>query len=133
MSENVHTDEAYREWGGGTPDQPSTHGGGEWGGMIASCVQYPAGFDAASMLRGFPDGYCPCPHWGYVLSGTFVVHYPDHEETFTRGDAYYLAPGHTPRYLEETEVFEVSPATELHQVIEIITTCPIDASPEGSS
>jgi len=127
MSENRKTNEASREWGGGAPGQPSAPGGGEWGGMIVGCVQYPAGFDAASILRGFPDGYCPCPHWCYVLSGKFVVRYADHEEAFTRGDAYYLPPGHTPRYLEETEVFEVSPAAELHRVIEGITTCRIDA------
>ena len=107
--------------------------------MIVECVQYPAGFDAASILRGFPDGYCPCPHWGYVLSGTFVIQYADHgllghqEETFTRGDAYHLPPRHAPCYLEEKEVFEVSPAADLHLVIEVITTCRIDEHRKESS
>jgi hypothetical protein len=133
MPEHMKTDEAFHEWGGGAPGQPSAHGGGEWGDMIVGCVQYPAGFNAASILRGFPDGYCPCPHWGYGLSGTFVVRYADHEETFTRGDAYYLPPGHAPRYLEETEVFEVSPAADLHHVIEVITTCRIDERRKESS
>jgi hypothetical protein len=70
--------------------------------MIVGCVQYPAGFDAASILRGFPD-------------------------------AYYLPPGHAPCYLEEKEVFEVSPAADLHQVIEVITTCRIDEHRKESS
>jgi hypothetical protein len=123
---NTNSDETYRELGAGAPGQPSAHRGGEWGDMIVSFVRYPAGFDAASMLRGFPDGYCPCPHWGYVLSGKFVVRYADREETFKRGDAYHMPPGHTPLYIEDTEVFEVSPAAELHHVIEVITACSID-------
>lgn len=123
---NTNSHETYRELGADAPGQPSAHGGGEWGEMIVSFVYYRAGFDAASMLRGFPDGYCPCPHWGYVLRGKFVVRYADHEETFKLGDAYYMPPGHTPRYIEDTEVFEVSPAAELRHVIEVITTCSID-------
>ena len=35
--------------------------------------------------------------------------YPDHQETIAAGEAYYLPPGHVPDYLEDTEVFEVSP------------------------
>jgi hypothetical protein len=130
MPDDMQLDDAFRAWGAGAPAQPTAHGGGEWGAMIVVCVQYPAGYDTAAILCGFPDGYCPCPHWGYVLSGTFVVRYPDHEETFTRGDAYYMAPGHTPRYLDETEVFEVSPAAELHEVIAVITTCRLDDAPQ---
>jgi hypothetical protein len=127
MSDDQQTDGVYRALGGGAPGQPIAHGGGEWGKMIVGCVQYPAGYDTAAILRGFPDGFCPCPHWGYVLNGTMVVRYPDHDETFSGGDAYYLASGHAPRFLEETEVFEVSPAAELHEVIAVITTCPVDA------
>jgi hypothetical protein len=94
--------------------------------MMLSFVRYPAGFDAGPMLRGFPGSYCPCPHWGTVLSGKFVVRYADREETFERGYAYYMSPGHTPPYLEDTEVFEVSRAAELRRVMEVITTCSID-------
>ena len=38
--------------------------------------------------------------------------YPDHQETIAAGEAYYLPPGHVPDYLEDTEVFEVSPTSE---------------------
>jgi hypothetical protein len=94
--------------------------GGEWGGMIAGFAQFPQGFDISPQLRGLPDDLCPCPHWGYVISGEFVVRYKDHQETIKAGDAYYMAPGHAPLYTEETEVFEVSPAAELNRVIEVV-------------
>jgi hypothetical protein len=83
--------------------------GGEWGGMNAAITRIPAGGDLAALLRGLPGGRCPCPHWGYVIAGRFAVRYPDHEETIAAGEAYYLPPGHLPDYLEDTEVFEVSP------------------------
>ena len=83
--------------------------GGEWGGMTAGITQIPAGTDLASLLKGLPDDQCPCPHWGYVITGRLTVRYPGHEETIAAGQAYYLPPGHVPDYLEDTEVFEVSP------------------------
>jgi hypothetical protein len=79
---------------------------------------------------------CPCPHWGYVIAGRFVVRYPGHEETIAAGEAYYLPPGHMPDYPENTEVFEVSPTEELNKVIEVVLgnlgpdgwSCPLPGS-----
>jgi hypothetical protein len=117
--------------------------GGEWGGMIAGVTRIPAGSDFAPLLRGLPGDRCPCPHWGYVIAGRFVVRYADtdQEETVAAGEAYYLPAGHVPRYLEDTEVFEVSPAAELRSVIEVMLAnagpesawaCPIpDGQPGG--
>jgi hypothetical protein len=93
--------------------------GGEWGGMTTGIVTIPAGTDLTALLRGLPDDQCPCPHWGYVIAGRLVVHYPDREETIVAGQAYYLPPGHVPEYAEDTEVFEVSPTEELNKVIEV--------------
>src|SRR5579859_4840997 len=94
--------------------------GGEWGGMTAGITRIPAGSDLAALLKGLPGDRCPCPHWGYVLAGRLIVRYLGHEETITAGEAYYLPPGHVPEYLEDTEVFEVSPTAELNKVIEVV-------------
>ena len=110
--------------------------GGEWGGMTAAITRIPAGSDLASLLRGLPGDRCPCPHWGYVIAGRSAVRHPDHEETIAAGEAYYLPPGHVPDYLEDTEVFEVSPAAELNKVIEVVLgnlgpdgwSCPLPGS-----
>lgn len=39
-------------------------------------------------------GTCCGNHWGYVISGTVRVSYPDHDEVLAGGDAYYVTPGH---------------------------------------
>jgi len=73
-----------------------------------------------------------------VIAGRFAVRYPDHEETIAAGEAYYLPPGHVPDYLEDTEVFEVSPTAELSKVIEVVLgnlgpdgwSCPLPAASE---
>jgi hypothetical protein len=110
--------------------------GGERGGMTAAITRIPAGSDLAALLRGLPGDRCPCPHWGYVIAGRFAVRYPDHEETIATGETYYLPPGHVPDYLEDTEVFEVSPTAELNKVIEVVLgnlgpdrwSCPLPGS-----
>jgi hypothetical protein len=88
--------------------------------MTAGITQIPAGTDLAALLKGLSDDQCPCPHWGYVITGRFTVRYPGHEETIAAGQAYYLPPGHVPEYLEDTEVFEASPTAELNKVIEVV-------------
>ncbi|MDZ5621296.1 cupin domain-containing protein [Nocardioides sp. HM23] len=93
----------------------------EWGDLLIEFETFPAGLDTAPLLRGLPGDACSCPHWGYVLRGSFVVRYGDREETISAGDAFYLEPGHVPVFLEETEMFEVSPAQELRAVMEIVT------------
>jgi hypothetical protein len=55
-----------------------------------------------------------------VITGRFVVRCSGHEETIAAGQAYYLPPGHVPEYLEDTEVFEVSPTAELNKVIDVV-------------
>jgi hypothetical protein len=56
-----------------------------------------------------------------VFRGSFVIRYADHEETVSAGDAFYMEPGHVPMFIEETEMFEVSPAKELAAVMEVVT------------
>jgi len=76
--------------------------------------------DLAPMLKGLPDDRCPCPHWGYLFSGTIVVRYADHEETITAGQAYYMAPGHSPEATEAIELLQFSPAAAYRVVDEVM-------------
>jgi quercetin dioxygenase-like cupin family protein len=55
-----------------------------------------------------------------VFKGRFVIRYGDHEETVSAGDAFYMAPGHVPAFLEDTEMFELSPADELKAVLDVV-------------
>jgi len=72
-----------------------------------------ADLDPAPLFRGLPDDRCQAPHWGVVLRGTLVFRYPDHEETYRAGDAYYGEPGHLPLLTAGTEIVEFTPTAEL--------------------
>jgi hypothetical protein len=65
--------------------------------------------DLAPMLAVLPDGLCHCPHWGVISKGRITVTYPDREETYEAGDAFYMTPGHTPAAEEGTEFVMFSP------------------------
>jgi hypothetical protein len=95
-------------------------GGVGWGDLQVEFETFPAGLDTAPLLKGLPGGACPCPHWGYVFKGRFVVRYADHEETVESGNAFYMAPGHVPVFVEDTEMFELSPAHELRAVLDVV-------------
>lgn len=92
----------------------------EWGDLVVEFESFPGGLDTAPLLKGLPGDACPCPHWGYVFKGSFTVRYADREETISTGDAFYMEPGHVPVFLEDTEMFEVSPGTELAAVMEVV-------------
>ena len=68
-----------------------------------------ADMDPAPFFRGLPDDRCQCPHWGVVLSGRIIFRYPDHDEVFTAGDAYYGAPGHLPLHVRRDRAGRVQP------------------------
>lgn len=91
----------------------------EWGEMNVAIETAPAGGDTAAIFRGLPDNRCQCPHWGYVIRGRLRIRYKDREETLTAGDAYYLPPGHTTVYEEDTEVVEFSPKYEYQKTMEV--------------
>lgn len=95
-------------------------GGIDWGDLQVEFETFPSGLDTGPLLKGLPGDACPCPHWGYVFNGSFVVRYADHEETVRAGDAFYMAPGHVPVFLEDTEMFELSPAEQLRAVLEVV-------------
>lgn len=97
-------------------------------GRYAEIGEYTVGFetfradsDPAELFRGLPDDRCQCPHWGYVVSGKVVYRYPDHDEVFEEGHAYYGAPGHLPLVFAGTELVEFSPTKALNQTMEVVS------------
>ena len=61
-------------------------------------------------VPGLPDDRCQCPHWGYLLKGSFRVTYLDGPDEIVRaGEAYHLRPGHFVQSLEPVELIELSP------------------------
>jgi hypothetical protein len=99
-------------------------GGGEYGpvtdrteeleGYSINFTTFHEDVDGGPLMKGLPDDRCQCPHWGYVLAGRMTFRYPDREEVFEAGDAFYTPPGHVPVSHEPgTEVLMFSPAEEL--------------------
>jgi len=59
-------------------------------------VTFKQDVNGTPLLKGLPDDRCQCPHWGYVITGKMTMRFPDREEVFAAGDAWYAAPGHVP-------------------------------------
>ncbi|HEX7716604.1 MAG TPA: cupin domain-containing protein [Marmoricola sp.] len=81
---------------------------------------YPEDVDPAPLFTGLPDDRCQCPHWGVVQSGQVTFRWPDHEETYGAGDAYYAPPGHLPLIAAGTSLVEFSPTADLQQTMAVI-------------
>jgi hypothetical protein len=92
----------------------------ELGGYTVNLLHVLATVDMNLMLRGLPGDICPCPHWGIVTEGRMTVRYADHEEVVSRGDVFYMAPGHVPEYEPGTRLIQFSPTEELKVVDEAI-------------
>jgi hypothetical protein len=91
----------------------------DWGEMVVGLESFPAGLETAPIFRGLPDDRCQCPHWGYVIKGRFRAIFADHELVLNGGDVYYLEPGHTTAFDEDTEVVEFSPLGAHTQTMEV--------------
>jgi hypothetical protein len=90
------------------------------GDQTVAFETYRADVDPAPLFRGLPGDRCQCPHWGVVRSGRLVMRFPDREETYTAGDAYYIAPGHLPLVFAGTEVVEFSPTDQLQATMAVL-------------
>ncbi len=91
---------------------------GGWGAMSVTYAELPAGADLGPLLKGLAHDACQCPHWGYVLKGRFHVRYGDGaEEAITAGELFYLAPGHTAWFEEDSAFVEFSPDVEYAEVL----------------
>jgi hypothetical protein len=85
-----------------------------------SFSSYTADYDPAELFRGLPDDRCQARHWGYVLKGKVIFRYPDREETYEAGDAFYAPPGHTPVVFGGSEVVEFSLTDEAAKTGEVV-------------
>jgi hypothetical protein len=76
--------------------------------------------DAAPLFKGLPDDRCQSPHWGYVVEGKVTFRYPDREEVYETGDAYYAPPGHIPVVAAGTDIVEFSPTEDYGRTMEVV-------------
>jgi hypothetical protein len=76
--------------------------------------------DPAPLFAGLPGDRCQCPHWGFVTTGQMTFRWPDREETYMAGDAYYAPPGHLPLLTAGTTIVEFSPAAELDATMAVV-------------
>jgi hypothetical protein len=90
------------------------------GGYSVCFESHTADADVADWFRGLPDDRCQVPRWGYVLAGMITFRFPDGEETYVAGDAYYVPPGHTPVHYAGAEIVEFSPTEALHETIGVV-------------
>jgi hypothetical protein len=91
------------------------------GGYTVAFETYTQDADLSPFFDGLPNNQCQAAHWGYVIKGKVSFQTADGEETFETGDAYYVAPGHTPKLFAGTEIVEFSPTEELQRTIEVVT------------
>jgi mannose-6-phosphate isomerase-like protein (cupin superfamily) len=89
-------------------------------GYTVNVVRFNQDIDSTPLLKGLPGDKCPCPHWGYVLSGRVTFGFEDHEEVVEPGEAFYVPPGHLQRAEAGTEYLQFSPAEELRKVDEVM-------------
>jgi hypothetical protein len=86
--------------------------------MKSAYMRMEEGVDFTPFLEGLSEDRCQAPHWGYVLDGEMHVGYTDgSEETIEAGQLYYLPPGHTVWFEEDTEYVEFSPTQEMNDVL----------------
>jgi len=90
------------------------------GGYSICFESHTADADLAHLFRGLPDDRAQLPRWGYVIKGTVGFRFPDREETYEAGDAYYVPPGHTPVHHAGAEIVEFSPTEILAETIPVV-------------
>ena len=72
--------------------------------------------DEAPFFKGAPNDQCQATHMGYVLKGQFGVRRADGvEEIFDAGDAFVIAPGHTPFVFAGAEFVAFTPTEDAKQ------------------
>jgi hypothetical protein len=95
----------------------------QWGDMEVGLTTVDAPLDCTESYQvgGMPGGVCPCPHYGYIFSGTLRAVYPNSDapdEVATAGEAYFFPAGHVLIYEEPTKALEINPAYALGQCMD---------------
>jgi len=91
------------------------------GEMVVSFITLKESTDLGPALVGLDGDTCPCPHWGYMLSGRLMMRVPGGDRTYEAGEAFYWAPGHAPFALTDCSYVDFSPKDEFHAVVKHIT------------
>jgi hypothetical protein len=90
----------------------------DFGGMVAAYFEVAKGTDLRPLLEGLPGDACSCPHWGYIISGAVHVDYGNGGPAVVEaGEVFYLPPGHTAWFEEDSKLVEFSPEDEHRKVI----------------
>ena len=63
------------------------------GGYTVCFESHTADGDLAGLFQGLPDDRAQLPRFGYVVQGRTGFRFPDREETYEAGDAYYVPRG----------------------------------------
>jgi hypothetical protein len=93
----------------------------ELDGYRVSFTSFKEDIDATPLMKGLPDDRCQCPHWGYVFTGKLTFRFPDRDEVYEAGDAFYTPAGHVPvQHQPGTEIVMFSPADELRETEAVI-------------
>ena len=90
------------------------------GGYTIAFETFREDADATPLFKGLPDDRCQSPHWGYVVEGKVTFRYPDRDEVYETGDAYYAPPGHVPVVTAETDLVEFSPTEDYGRTMEVV-------------
>jgi hypothetical protein len=94
-----------------------------WGDMEIGFTSVDGPIDCTELYRvgGMAGGVCPCPHYGYVFSGSIRSVYPNTDmpdEVAVAGEAYFFPAGHILIYEEPTRALELNPAFALGQCMD---------------
>ena len=88
-----------------------------WGGLTVDVNNAPKGTNFTPLLEGLENDHCQVPHWGYVVEGAISIEYEDgSKETFKKGEAFYMKPGHTALVLEDLKLVSFSPEEVMHDL-----------------
>ncbi|WP_445183518.1 hypothetical protein ACTXG6_34390 [Pseudonocardia sp. Cha107L01] len=90
------------------------------GGYTVSFETFKQDTDPTPNFVGLPGDRCPCAHWGVVTTGQLMFRWPDHDETYVAGDAYYAPPGHLALVTAGTSVVEFSPTADLETTMAVV-------------
>jgi hypothetical protein len=92
-----------------------------FGEMTVAFNEVPAGTDFRPFLHGLKNNSCQCPHWGYIVEGEIIMTYDDGtSETLTKGDVFYMPPGHIGVIEKDLKMIDFSPSREFHEVMDHI-------------
>lgn len=94
--------------------------GADHAGTKIAHFKLPAGTDLRPALKGLPGDRCPCPHWGYMISGRVRMHTEEGTHDYTTGQVFYWAPGHAPEAIEDSEYVDFSPSADMERVLKHI-------------